>query len=119
MVRVRPTASAISAACSTSASAEAIYISSADIACVLTSVATCNRVQSGGALISTLLSTTCNAVKKWEPIPDTPEVWTGVDPSSKVWQDAGSTPESWSAVPPTSTDWTPASASSETWADAA
>jgi hypothetical protein len=100
MVRVRPTASAISAACSTSANAEAIYISSADIACVLTSVATCTRVQSSGVLISALLSTTCNAVKKWEPIPDTPEIWTPVDPATEIWQYAPNAPGNWTALSP-------------------
>jgi len=62
---------------------------------------------------------TCNAVKKWEPEPVTPETWTPEPETNEDWTVVAITGESWTPVANTNETWTPISVTEETWQQAA
>lgn len=52
------------------------------------------------ASVSVVISATLtpNGRRKWEPEPDTPEIWNTISPASGIWSDAPSAPEIWTEV---------------------
>ena len=58
------------------------------------------RIQHGSADIALLLSVVASAIEKWEPDPDTPEIWTQLADTGETWQDDPDTSTSWSVISP-------------------
>lgn len=63
---------------------------------VVTPVARTVQVTSAAVVINVTL--TPNGRRKWEPEPDTPEIWNTISPASGIWSDAPSAPEIWTEV---------------------
>lgn len=96
---IRPAASLITASAAGSAHAVTLYVGAASLTASTAVSAQVGAVRSVYGSTAIVSSFTASAIEKWEPLPDTPEIWTDATASGGI--------------------WTPVASGSKTWQDAA